>query len=64
MGGSPAAAGQRGSDDEERSRNVEPYQSRTGNDDLTGPLGESTPDVIGATHSDEMVSSDYEQDQF
>ncbi|MFD0361119.1 hypothetical protein ACFQZZ_06605 [Nocardia sp. GCM10030253] len=64
MGGGPAAAGQRGNDNEEHSRNVDPYQSRTGNDDLTGPLGESTPDVIGATHSDEMVSSDYEQDQF
>lgn len=64
MGGSPAATGQRGGNDDEHSRNVEPYQSRTGNDDLTGPLGESTPDVIGATHPDELVSSDYEQDQF
>lgn len=64
MGGSPGAAGQRGANDDQHSRNVEPYQSRTGNDDLTGPLGESTPDVIGATHPDELVSSDYEQDQF
>ncbi|WP_330256579.1 hypothetical protein OG874_19665 [Nocardia sp. NBC_00565] len=64
MGGSPGATGQRGGGDDEHSRNVEPYQSRTGNDDLTGPLGESTPDVIGATHPDELVSSDYEQDQF
>ncbi|MEV6137483.1 hypothetical protein AB0L63_15725 [Nocardia sp. NPDC051990] len=64
MGGSPGATGQRGANDDEHSRNVEPYQSRTGNDDLTGPLGESTPDVIGATHPDELVSSDYEQDQF
>ncbi|MGY4099176.1 hypothetical protein ACW2Q0_06395 [Nocardia sp. R16R-3T] len=64
MGGSPGASGQRGANDGEHSRNVEPYQSRTGNDDLTGPLGESTPDVIGATHPDELVSSDYEQDQF
>jgi hypothetical protein len=63
-GGAPAAAGKGGSENEEHARNVDPYQSRTGNDDLTGPLGESTPDVIGATHSDEMVSSDYEQDQF
>ncbi|MEV6426999.1 hypothetical protein [Nocardia sp. NPDC051463] len=63
-GGAPGAAGQRGNDNDEHARNVDPYQSRTGNDDLTGPLGESTPDVIGATHSDEMVSSDYEQDQF
>ncbi|WP_174187196.1 hypothetical protein [Nocardia barduliensis] len=62
MGG-PAAAGQR-SNEEEHSRTVQPYQSPTGNDDLTGPLGESTPDVIGATHSDEIISSDYEQDQF
>ncbi|WP_433733620.1 hypothetical protein ACQP0C_15655 [Nocardia sp. CA-129566] len=64
MGGSPGATGQRGANDDEHSRTVEPYQSRTGNDDLTGPLGESTPDVIGATHPDELVSSDYEQDQF
>ncbi|MEU2037641.1 hypothetical protein [Nocardia niwae] len=62
MGG-PAAAGQR-SNDEEHSRTVQPYSSPTGNDDLTGPLGESTPDVIGATHSDEIISSDYEQDLF
>ncbi|WP_406278939.1 hypothetical protein OH799_11095 [Nocardia sp. NBC_00881] len=62
--GSPAAgAGQRGSD-EEHSRTVQPYLSPTGNDDLTGSLGESTPDVIGATHSDEIISSNYEQDQF
>ncbi|MGK8523098.1 hypothetical protein ACRS6B_16750 [Nocardia asteroides] len=63
MGGPAAAAGQRGNDDE-HSRTVQPYSSPTGNDDLTGPLGESTPDVIGATHSDEIISSDYEQDQF
>ncbi|MGW4324890.1 hypothetical protein ACWEKR_03260 [Nocardia sp. NPDC004573] len=62
MGG-PAAAGQRSNDDE-HSRTVQPYSSPMGNDDLTGPLGESTPDVIGATHSDEIISSDYEQDQF
>ncbi|WP_327118825.1 hypothetical protein OHB12_11560 [Nocardia sp. NBC_01730] len=62
--GSPAAgAGQR-SNDEEHSRTVQPYLSPTGNDDLTGSLGESTPDVIGATHSDEIISSDYDQDQF
>ncbi|MGN2637222.1 hypothetical protein ACTD5D_13725 [Nocardia takedensis] len=64
MGGSPAAAGAgRGADDDEHGRTVQPYQSRTGNDDLTGPLGESTPDVIGAPHSDELLS-DYSQDQF
>ncbi|MFI5538219.1 hypothetical protein ACIA5H_17680 [Nocardia sp. NPDC051900] len=63
MGGPGAAAGQRGTD-EEHSRTVQPYLSPIGNDDLTGPLGESTPDVIGATHSDEIISSDYEQDQF
>ncbi|MGK8556748.1 hypothetical protein [Nocardia gipuzkoensis] len=63
MGGPAAAAGQR-NDDEEHSRTVQPYSSPAGNDDLTGPLGESTPDVIGATHSDEIISSDYEQDQF
>ncbi|WP_054811458.1 hypothetical protein [Nocardia arizonensis] len=62
MGGPGAAGGQRGADDE-HGRTVQPYQSRTGNDDLTGPLGESTPDVIGAPHSDELLS-DYQQDQF
>ncbi|WP_194814041.1 hypothetical protein [Nocardia sp. XZ_19_385] len=64
--GNPAGAGaNRGNnDDDEHDRNVTPYQSLTGNDDLTGPLGESTPDVIGATHSDEMLGMDYEQDQF
>ncbi|ASF06422.1 hypothetical protein NBRGN_069_00110 [Nocardia brasiliensis NBRC 14402] len=63
MGG-PAAAGAQRGDDDEHNRTVQPYQSAAGNDDLTGPLGESTPDVIGATHSDEIISSDYEQDQF
>ncbi|MEV0246454.1 hypothetical protein AB0H76_07705 [Nocardia sp. NPDC050712] len=63
--GNPAGAANRGNnDDDEHDRNVSPYQSLTGNDDLTGPLGESTPDVIGATHSDEMLGMDYEQDQF
>ncbi|WP_281032285.1 hypothetical protein [Nocardia aobensis] len=38
------------------------YQSLTGNTDLTGPLGETTPEVIGQTHSDELIS-DYENDQ-
>lgn len=64
MGGPGAGAAGRNNDDDEHGRNVQPYQSRTGNDDLTGPLGESTPDVIGATHTDELLSSDYEQDQF
>lgn len=64
MGGGGGAAGQRQSDDDQHSRSVDPYQSLTGNDDLTGPLGESTPEVIGATHTDELLSSDYEQDQF
>ncbi|MFC9895911.1 hypothetical protein ACFVMC_19665 [Nocardia sp. NPDC127579] len=65
--GSPgaAAANRNGNDDDDdHDRTVQPYQSLTGNDDLTGPLGESTPDVIGATHSDEMLGMDYEQDQF
>ncbi|MBF6068727.1 hypothetical protein [Nocardia farcinica] len=63
--GSPAAAGAgRQGDDDEHSRTVQPYQSLTGNDDLTGPLGESTPEVIGATHTDELLGTDYEQDQF
>lgn len=64
MGGGAGAAGAQGRNEDEHSRTVQPYQSATGNDDLTGPLGESTPDVIGATHSDEIVTSDYEQDQF
>ncbi|WP_040797125.1 hypothetical protein [Nocardia higoensis] len=64
MGGGGGAAGQRQNDDSEHSRNVDPYQSLIGNDDLTGPLGESTPEVIGATHTDELLSSNYEQDQF
>ncbi|WP_028476681.1 hypothetical protein [Nocardia sp. CNY236] len=63
MGGPAGAAGQRSNDDE-HSRAVQPHVSPTGSDDLTGPLGESTPDVIGATHADEIISSDYEQDQF
>ncbi|MFD9547740.1 hypothetical protein ACFWBG_10175 [Nocardia salmonicida] len=54
MGGAGAGAGAgRGNNEEEHGRTVQPYQSRTGNDDLTGPLGESTPDVIGAVHEDE-----------
>lgn len=63
--GSPAAAGagQRNTE-EEHARNVETYQSPTGTDDLTGPLGESTPEVIGAVHSDESEGNDYNQDQF
>ncbi|NKY86979.1 hypothetical protein [Nocardia veterana] len=60
-GGTPAAAGQRNTD-EERGRTVQNYQSPTGNSDLTGPLGETTPEVIGQTHSDEIIS-DYENDQ-
>lgn len=53
MGGSPGAAGGQRTNDDEHSRTVQPYQSRLGNDDLTGPLGESTPEVIGAVHEDE-----------
>ncbi|MFI1236553.1 hypothetical protein [Nocardia salmonicida] len=55
MGGGAGAGGGagRGNNEEEHGRTVQPYQSRTGNDDLTGPLGESTPDVIGAVHEDE-----------
>ncbi|WP_336084072.1 hypothetical protein [Nocardia sp. SSK8] len=64
MGGGGAGAGaggQRGGSDEEHGRTVQAYQSRTGNDDLTGPLGESTPDVIGAVHEDER---DADEDRF
>ncbi|MFE3544522.1 hypothetical protein ACFXK0_16305 [Nocardia sp. NPDC059177] len=56
--GAGAGAGQRGGTDEEHGRTVTPYQSRTGNDDLTGPLGESTPDVIGAVHEDEREADE------
>ncbi|WP_280222124.1 hypothetical protein [Nocardia neocaledoniensis] len=59
-GGAGAGAGQRNNDDE-HGRTVQPYQSRTGNDDLTGPLGESTPEVIGAVHEDER---DADEDRF
>ncbi|MEU4315367.1 hypothetical protein [Nocardia sp. NPDC024068] len=58
MGGAPgAAAGQR-SNDEEHGRTVEAYRSPTGNDDLTGPLGESAPEVIGAVDADEDLGYD------
>ncbi|WP_459547001.1 hypothetical protein [Nocardia sp. X0981] len=58
MGGpGAAAAGQRGSD-EQHSRTVESYRSPTGNDDLTGPLGESAPEVIGAVDLDEDAGYD------
>ncbi|MEV6213226.1 hypothetical protein [Nocardia sp. NPDC051833] len=60
-GGGAAGAGGKGNNDEEHGRTVQPYQSRTGNDDLTGPLGESTPEVIGAVHEDER---DADEDRF
>ncbi|MEU4646726.1 hypothetical protein [Nocardia fluminea] len=64
MGGAGAGAGAgRGNNEEEHGRTVQPYQSRTGNDDLTGPLGESTPDVIGAVHEDER-EADVTADRF
>ncbi|MGI5217515.1 hypothetical protein [Nocardia sp. CA-290969] len=57
MGGAPGAAGQR-NNEEEHGRTVESYRSATGNDDLTGPLGESAPEVIGAVDSDEDAGYD------
>lgn len=57
MGSPGGAAGQRNNDDE-HSRTVDPYRSPTGNDDLTGPLGESTPEVIGAVDADEDAGYD------
>ncbi|RDI67462.1 hypothetical protein DFR76_103533 [Nocardia pseudobrasiliensis] len=60
--GAPGAAGQR-RDEDEHGRTVQPYQSPTGNADITGGLGETTPEVIGQTHSDEIIN-DYEMDQF
>lgn len=58
MGGpGAAAAGQRNSD-EQHSRTIESYQSPAGNDDLTGPLGESAPEVIGAVDADEDAGYD------
>jgi hypothetical protein len=59
--GAPGAGAQRG-DDEQHTRNVQPYQSPIGNNDLTGPLGETAPEVIGQTHTDEIIN-DYEVDQ-
>ncbi|WP_327150661.1 hypothetical protein [Nocardia sp. NBC_01329] len=59
MGGPPGgAAGQQRNNDEEHSRTVDPYRSATGNDDLTGPLGESAPEVIGAVDADEDAGYD------
>ncbi|MFE1592154.1 hypothetical protein [Nocardia sp. NPDC058705] len=63
MGGGAGAGAGRGNNEEEHGRTVQPYQSRTGNDDLTGPLGESTPDVIGAVHEDER-DADETADRF
>lgn len=63
MGGGAGAGAGRGNNEEEHGRTVQPYQSRTGNDDLTGPLGESTPDVIGAVHEDER-EADATADRF
>ncbi|WP_019927074.1 hypothetical protein [Nocardia sp. BMG111209] len=56
--GAPGAAAQRDNEDE-KSRTVQPYHSATGNSDLTGSLGETTPEVIGQTHQDEII---YEYD--
>ncbi|WP_024805523.1 hypothetical protein [Nocardia sp. BMG51109] len=61
MGAPGMAAGQR-NNEEEHDRTVQPYQSPTGNTDLTGQLGETTPEVIGQTHHDEIIN-DYEMDQ-
>lgn len=59
MGGGGAGAGAgRGGTDDQHGRTVQPYQSRSGNDDLTGALGESTPEVIGATNADETGAVD------
>lgn len=62
MGGPGAAAAGQRSNDDEHSRTVEAYRSRTGDEDLTGPLGESTPQVIGGIDLD--ADDDYTQDQF
>lgn len=56
-GGAPGAAGQR-NNEEEHGRTVESYRSAAGNDDLTGPLGESAPEVIGAVDPDEDAGYD------
>ncbi|MFC6012452.1 hypothetical protein [Nocardia lasii] len=63
-GGAGAGAGRGGNNDEEHGRTVQPYQSRTGNDDLTGALGEATPDVIGAVHPDERDVEETSADRF
>ncbi|MQY29016.1 hypothetical protein [Nocardia aurantia] len=59
--GAPGAAAQRDNEDQ-KSRTVQPYHSATGNSDLTGSLGETTPEVIGQTHQDEIIY-EYENDR-
>ncbi|MBB5915771.1 hypothetical protein BJY24_004683 [Nocardia transvalensis] len=60
--GAPGAAGANRGNEDEHGRTVQPYQSPTGNTDLTGALGETAPEVIGQTHNDEIIN-DYEMDQ-
>ncbi|MBO0854770.1 MAG: hypothetical protein J2P18_13535, partial [Nocardia sp.] len=55
MGGAPGAAGV-GKSEENKQRNVQSYQSPTGNNDLTGPLGESAPEVIGRNDNEEQIT--------
>ncbi|GAB4585232.1 hypothetical protein [Nocardia sp. IFM 10818] len=59
--GSPhaAGAGQRGGD-QEYSRTVLPHQSRSGESELTGNLGEAAPNVIG--EAEDEVAGDYDGD--
>ncbi|GGK39639.1 hypothetical protein [Nocardia camponoti] len=59
MMGAPGAAGAgRGNGNEEHKGSVTPYQSRLGNDDLTGPLGEGAPEVIGGGFEDDADSDE------
>ncbi|MQY21926.1 hypothetical protein [Nocardia macrotermitis] len=56
MGGGGAAANARNTEDEEHQSTVQPYQSITGDTELSGLLGEIAPDVIGQVHNDEEIN--------
>jgi|GEM_PF-3829326 len=56
MGGGAGAANARNASEEEHERTVQPYQSITGDTELSGVLGEITADVIGQVHSDEEIN--------
>ena len=55
MGTGAAAGAQRNEDEGEHTSKVQPYFSPAGNDDLTGALGEASPDIIGATNTEDVI---------